>query len=91
MEKYVKLNITDDALGYKLQISDVDLGTTLVSLNKALAQVIHFWGNDLSKSLGEKLDLLKEMHDLAKWNLENFTENKIKGNELVQVERWDIK
>lgn len=87
MEKYVKLNITDDTLGYKLQISDVDLGTTLLFLNKALAQVIHFWGNDLNKSLGEKLDLLKEMYDLAKWNLENFTENKLKDNELVQLER----
>lgn len=90
MEKYIKLNFTDDTddtLGYKLQISGIDLGNTLIILNKALAQVIHFWGNDLDKSLGEKLDLLKEMHDLAKWDLENFTENKLKGNELVQVER----
>lgn len=86
MEKYVKLNITDDELGYKLQIKNVDLGGVIISLNKALAQVIHYWGNNLDKSLGEKLDLLNELHGLAKWNLENFTENKLKGNELLRVE-----
>lgn len=87
MENYIKLKFTDNSnTSYKLQLSNVEFGDAVISINKALAQLIHFWGNELGKSLGEKLDLLQDMNILAKLNLENFAEHKLLHNELVVVE-----